>query len=58
MRLVYGEFMRRITAEDLPSGRLDLLYVFETLQAAFQRTDAVNMALQGHYAELTDAEWT
>ena len=58
MRLVYGEFMMRITDGDLPGGRVDLLYVFETLRAAFQRADAINMALQGDYAETSDGEWT
>jgi hypothetical protein len=58
MRLVYGEFMMKITAGEFPSGRVDLLYVFEALRAAFQRGDALNSALQGAYAESNDAEWT
>jgi hypothetical protein len=58
MRLVYGEFMMKITAGELPSGRVDLLYVFETLRAAFRRADALNNALQGEYAATIDSEWT
>jgi hypothetical protein len=57
MRLVYGEFMMKITAGELPSGRVDLLYVFEALQSAFQRRDAIDSALQGQYAETDDVEW-
>ena len=57
LRLVYGEFMMKITAGDLPEGRVDLLYCFQSLQSAFRRTGALENAMNGQFAATVDAGW-